>query len=155
MPKQIKEPEWLWLMESNCWIWKHPDEDGYHTHKDYNAYCATIYGDWNLLTVTAWVAEGEDGLSASGSWGVAWIEADTSPYTEGADSWDDTVERQMAIVHAEDNLLRCGIPFVEDYDFHGKNIAQKHARNIATRRKLRLNEAETAFREERRKNANQ
>ena len=43
---------------------------------------------------------------------------------------------------AEDNLLRCGVPFTPDYKFHGRNRANMKRKNDALRRKLRLDELE-------------
>ena len=47
-----------------------------------------------------------------------------------------------AIELAEDNLLAIGMPFTPDYQFHGRNKANKKRRNDKLRRLYNLEEKE-------------
>jgi hypothetical protein len=48
----------------------------------------------------------------------------------------------QAIINAEENLLTIGMPFTKDYQFHGKNVANKIRRNNRLRRMYNLDEKE-------------
>lgn len=130
---------WTSLLGENCWQWDSAKslEDG----DEYSFYEAVIDGLEYAVRCWARVCDGPKGYDASGDYGVAWIECDLSEYTSREYyGYSDAQEIMYAIDHAETNLLKCGIPFVDGYRFHGKTAYNKARRNKTIRRKLGLNE---------------
>ena len=133
---------WGSLLAHNGWQWDSQKSIG----EEYGYYYAEICGKeyWNI-GCWARVSNGVEGINACGDLGVAWIECDINTYTDREYiKIGDALEVLSAIENAENNLLRCGIPFVKDYRFHGKNVANKARRNAAIRKKRGLDsEAKT------------
>ena len=124
---------WLRLLGENGWQWS--SEKSYE--EEYAYYQARILGAGYDVGCYARVSDGEKGFNACGDYGVAWIECDVTTYTScDYFSWSDAQEIMCAIDHAETNLLNCGIPFVANYRFKGKNASNKARRNAAIRKKL-------------------
>ena len=131
-----KAVSWGTLLACNGWQWD--SQKSYE--EDYGYYYAEICGN-EYFNVGCWarVSDGAKGVKACGDYGIAWIECDISTYT----SRDyltvrDALEVLHAVENAENNLLRCGVPFTKDYRFHGKNAANKARRNAAMRKKRRI-----------------
>ncbi len=138
--------DWLRLLGENGWQWNSEKS----CQEEYSFYEARIFGCQYYVACWARVSDRDDGYNASGDWGVAWIECDVSEYT----SKDflcmyDVQEIISAIDHAETNLLRCGVPFVSDYGFNGKNASNKARRNAAIRKKLGLKTKEETLHDQR------
>lgn len=91
-------------------------------------------------TVTAHVITDSYQLGINGEYGVMWLNATYEYIDEDGYSWNELDEMQTAIIDAEDNLLKIGIPFEKNYEFHGKNKANKKRRNDALIRKLNIAE---------------
>ena len=127
---------WGRLLAHNGWQWDSQKSYG----EEYSYYYAEICGrDYYNIGCWARVSDRSEGLNACGDYGVAWIECDISTYTSGEYICaSDALEVLAAIENAENNLLRCGIPFTKDYRFHGKNVANKKRRNAAIRKKRGL-----------------
>ena len=71
-----------------------------------------------------------------------WLEAIYECERNWCLSYNDIEDMQEAIIHAEENLLKIGMPFIKDYKFHGKNAANKSRRNEKLRRMYKLTEKE-------------
>lgn len=110
-----------------------------HDNTDYSKYKAKFLCSYEI-TCYAHITERKSQLKHSGSYGVAWIDAEH----ENEAPYNLTMLREMgnAILMAEDNLLLVGIPFCYDYSFHGRNAANKKRRNESLRRKYNLDEEE-------------
>lgn len=133
---------WLWLLGRHGWVWDSEKSMG----EEYSFYGAQVYGSGYYIQCWARVSTNDKGYSASGDWGVAWIECDVSTYTSCEFlSRDDANEILSAIDHAETSLLACGIPFTDEYRFSGKNAHNKALRNKAIRRRLGLQKNEEAL----------
>ena len=128
---------WYKLLGENGW--QRDSEKSYDDNDGYSFYGARIDGFEYDVGCWARVSDGPKGYDSSGDYGVAWIECDLSTYTiREYFSTHDALEIEYAVDHAETNLLKCGIPFVDGYRFHGKNAYNKARRNAAIRRKLGL-----------------
>ena len=68
--------------------------------------------------VTAEFVKGYRGLNIASSFGVVGLYGNYE-YTDM--TFGEIEDMLEAMVHAEDNLLNNGIPFIKDYEFHGKN----------------------------------
>lgn len=79
------------------------------------------------------------GLDIASSFGVVGLSGNYE-YTDMA--FGEIEDMLEAMEHAEDNLLNNGIPFIKDYEFHGKNKKQKALKNQRLRKKLHLEEQE-------------
>lgn len=135
MKKKRDGVDWLRLLGENGWRW----DSQKSFQEEYSFYEARIFGCQYDVGCWARVSDGPKGFSASGDYGVAWIECDLSEYTSHEYyGHSDALEIMYAIDNAEKNLLKCGIPFVAGYRFHGKNASNKERRNSAIRRKMRL-----------------
>lgn len=132
---------WYKLLGENGWQWDSGKSmiDG----DEYGFYGAQINGCSYNVGCWARVSDGPNGYSASGDYGVVWIECDLSTYTirEYFTTYD-ALEIEFAVDHAETNLLKCGIPFTDGYRFHGKNAHNKARRNASLRKKLCLKSKE-------------
>lgn len=129
----LKENGWNDDVESDC----APDYacfENWPFEVDYN-HRARIY-----------VAMDHRHISSCGKLGIAWIEVDQGdghseyPMTFFYDR--DLRNMLLAIEMVEDHLLKIGIPFMDDYEFHGKNRANKKRRNDSLIRKLHIHEME-------------
>jgi hypothetical protein len=92
------------------------------------------------VTITAHVITDSYQLNINGEYGVMWLNAEYEYNDEEGYSWSELDEMQAAIIDAEDNLLKIGIPFEKNYEFHGKNRANMKRRNDALIRKLGITE---------------
>ena len=123
-----KEFDPLRIMSRNGWVWDAYNEENEERHR----YRMNVLGGSNHSTITAVTYEAPSHLSVGGDYGVTWLEAEYEnklPY-----SWNDLLDIQQAIITAEENLLTIGMPFLRDYKFHGRNIANKKRRNDKLRR---------------------
>ncbi|MBQ8708493.1 MAG: hypothetical protein IJ523_10440 [Succinivibrionaceae bacterium] len=134
----MKPEKVSWARLLACSGWQRDSQKSYD--EDYSYYYSEICGhDYYNIGCWARVSDTEKGCSASGDFGVVWIECDISTYTSCEYiSLSDAREVISAIENAENNLLRNGIPFVADYRFHGKYAANKERRNAAIRKKRGL-----------------
>lgn len=132
----------LHILCCNGWIWLSYEKDYLSTTDDLSQYKAEFLGRAYSSTVVALVAEHTDHLQLNGHYGVMWLEAIYENERNGCLSYEDMVDMQSAIIHAEENLLRIGMPFVPDYDFHGSNVANKKRRNDKNRRMYNMDEVE-------------
>lgn len=89
--------------------------------------------------VTAEFVKEYRGLNIASSFGVVGLYGNYE-YTDM--TFGEIEDMLEAMVHAEDNLLNNGIPFIKDYKFHGKNKKQKALKNQRLRKKLHLEEQE-------------
>ena len=89
--------------------------------------------------VTAEFVKEYRGLNIASSFGVVGLYGNYE-YTDM--TFGEIEDMLEAMVHAEDNLLNNGIPFIKDYNFHGKNKKQKALKNQRLREKLHLEEQE-------------
>lgn len=103
-----------------------------------NYFVANILVKYDVI-VTAVVSDNEESMSLDGHLGVIWLEAE---WENNDMSYHDLECMLKGIELAEDNLIKCGIPFTEDYKFHGKNWYQKQKKNKTIRKALKLEELE-------------
>ena len=99
-------------------------------------------------TVTAHVITDSYQLGINGEYGVMWLNVKYEYQDDDGHSWEELEEMEAAIIDAEDNLLSIGIPFDSNYEFHGKNRANKKRKNDALARRLNLKEKSKADHEE-------
>lgn len=131
-------PNFLHLMGDNGWTWQ--TYDGW-AGEDHFRYSATFLGLYHT-EVCACVAANYKHIRVNGHLGIMWLEATDYPdcsfdKNHGYD-FNDLFDMLNCMILAEENLVRCGIPFCPDYSFHGPNKANLKRRNDATRRKLNL-----------------
>lgn len=91
--------------------------------------------------VQAIVFSAKEHLQNSGEYGVAWLECvgyDCNYDKYGGPSIRDLNDMLDALIIAEDDLVRSGMPFVPDYIFHGRNTDSLRVININLRRELNL-----------------
>lgn len=120
----------------NGWKWEHdPDNEEYET------YTLTFLSLMYDVTCYAIISEYEQNLQCDGHYGVMWLEFEKE-YRDQHNSENDLKDMLYGFELAEDNLLRCGVPFTPDYKFHGRNRANMKRKNDALRRKLHLDELE-------------
>ena len=134
----------LHILCCNGWEWHHYNTDWLiqmDDTEDYFQYTLEVLGHSYKSTVRAVVASHSRHLCIDGHYGVLWLDVakyeNNPPYEEHA-----LTDMITAIGYAEDNLLAIGMPFTPDYDFHGRNKANKKRRNDALRRKYNLEELE-------------
>lgn len=120
----------------NGWKWEHD-----HYEKELDTYTLTFLSLEYDVTCYARVSKYKKQLSLDGHYGVMWLEFEKE-YKDQHNSESDLKDMLYGFELAEDNLLRCGVPFTPDYKFHGKNRANMKRKNDAIRRKLRLAELE-------------
>lgn len=108
---------------------------------EFECYTMRFLGDFYHTTIRACVATQEKHLCNDGHYGVLWLEAveyENGPmYTE-----NDLLDMLSAFEVAEDNLLRIGIPFTPEYQFHGDKENKKQE-NEKLREKYQLPELES------------
>lgn len=128
------------VFHSNGWSVKF-DEDFSRQDRERreSLYEITLLEDYEV-TITAHVITDSYQLNINGEYGVMWLDAKHEYNDEEGYSWGELDEMQMAIIDAEDNLLKIGIPFEKNYEFHGKNRVNMKRRNDALIRKLGITE---------------
>lgn len=132
----------LHILEYNGWKWLHYNDELLSTTTEYTQYKADFLGCFYSSTVVAIVADLPEHLELDGHYGVLWLEAIYENERDGCLSYNDMVDMQCAISHAENNLLSIGMPFVPDYKFHDKNHANMKRKNDKLRRLYGLEELE-------------
>jgi hypothetical protein len=132
----------LHILGHNGWEWLHYEKDMLSITTDYDQYKAVFLGGVYRSTVVAIVSTYRKHLELDGHYGVLWLEAVYENERDGCYSIDDMEDMIQAIINAEENLLTIGMPFTKDYQFHGKNVANKIRRNNRLRRMYKLDEKE-------------
>ena len=131
-------PEFLWMMGDNGWIWR--TYDGW-SDEDYYKYKSSFLGDY-VTEVFAVVSTNSNHIKLNGHLGVLWLEVAGYPDCirdeDHGYSYGDLYDMIEGLKIAEENLVRCGIPFEPDYPFHGRNSANLKRRNDAIRKKLNM-----------------
>ena len=128
----------------NGWKWeKALAED------DYEVYTLQVLSLMYDVICYAYISVYEKHLKCDGHYGVLWLGV-KHEYQDENESLSESDLRDMlyAFEIAEENLIRCGVPFTPDYKFHGRNKANMKRRNDTLRRKLGLEELEKAGDEE-------
>ena len=132
----------LHILSRNGWEWLSYESEYLSTTDTLYQYKAEFLGREYSSTVVALIAAHPDHLNLDGHYGVMWLEAIYECDRDGCLSYHDMKDMQQAIIYAEDNLLKIGMPFTPDYRFHGKNTANKKRRNDKLRRLYHLAEIE-------------
>ena len=132
----------LHILSRNGWQWLSYKDEYLSITTEYLQYKADFLGHSYSSTVVAIISGCPDHLSLDGHYGVLWLEAIYENERNGCFSYNDMTDMQQAIIYAEENLLRIGMPFTPDYKFHGKNTANKKRRNDKLRRMYNLEEIE-------------
>ena len=132
----------LHILSRNGWEWLSYESEYLSTTDTLYQYKAEFLGREYSSTVVALIAAHPDHLNLDGHYGVMWLEAIYECDRDGCLSYHDMKDMQQAIIYAEDNLLKIGMPFTPDYRFHGKNAANKKRRNDKLRRLYNLAEIE-------------
>ena len=126
------------VFHSNGWSVRLPEGLSAQTREEHESlYEITLLENYEC-TVTAHVITDSYQLGINGEYGVMWLNVQYEYIEDEGHSWNELEEMQAAIIDAEDNCLAIGIPFEENYEFHGKNRANKKRRNDALIRKLDL-----------------
>lgn len=136
----MKQYDLFDALGNNGWEWlRYDPEDDYYKFK------CTFSTSYRII-VQACVAINQKHLIVDGHYGVLWCECIGYPDWTRDESigfnYSDLKCMQEALIKAEENLLRCGIPFSPEHHFLGKNVANKKRRNEAIRRKYKLAEIE-------------
>ena len=121
-----------------CNGWLYSKENRSSTTQDYSIYEFKLQSEYPCL-IRAYIAENKEQMEMHGDYGVLWVEvADVQGITikEGDLSlgFCDLELMENALIYAEENLLKIGMPFTEDYKFHTKN-AIKHKKNMTNRKR--------------------
>ena len=138
----VKRFDVLHILSRNGWEWLSYESEYLSTTDTLYQYKAEFLGREYSSTVVALIAAHPDHLNLDGHYGVMWLEAIYECDRDGCLSYHDMKDMQQAIIYAEDNLLKIGMPFTPDYRFHGKNTANKKRRNDKLRRLYHLAEIE-------------
>ena len=138
----VKRFDVLHILSRNGWEWLSYESEYLSTTDTLYQYKAEFLGREYSSTVVALVSAHPDHLELDGHYGVMWLEAIYECDRDGCLSYHDMKDMQQAIIYAEDNLLKIGMPFTPDYRFHGKNAANKKRRNDKLRRLYNLAEIE-------------
>ena len=133
-----KEFSPLHILSRNGWNWLRFDNEQLSITDDLYQYKADFLGAMYSSTVVALVSAHPDHLELDGHYGVMWLEAIYECERNGCLSYEDMKDMQQAIIYAEENLLKIGMPFTPDYRFHGKNVANKKRRNEKLRKLYHL-----------------
>lgn len=146
--KDMSRPNFLHMFGKNGWMWQR--YDGWD-EDDYNKYKASFLGNYTV-DVLAVVSVYKEHVEHHGGLGVLWLEVvgypDCTRDENNGYSFSDLYDMIDGLITAEENLVRCGIPFIADYRFHGPNSANLKRRNDATRRKLNMEYWEKKYMEE-------
>ena len=123
--------------------WFYSKENRSSTTQDYSVYEFKLQSEYPCL-IRAYIAENKEQMEMQGDYGVLWIEiVDIQGITikEGDLSlgFPDLKLMENALIYAEENLLKIGIPFTAHYKFHTKN-AIKNKKNMTSRKRAKLNE---------------
>lgn len=132
----------LHILCGNGWRWLCYDKDLLSTTTEYTQYAAEFLGRSYSSTVVAIISTNPDHLNLDGHYGILWLEAIYENERDGCLSYDDMEDMQSAICVAEENLLRIGMPFTPDYEFHSRNKANMKRRNDALRRLYNMDKIE-------------
>lgn len=138
----MKEYDPLSILSGNAWKWLSYDDEKLSISVDYDQYAALFLGNTYSSTVVAIVSRIPSHLKLDGHYGVLWLEAVYENEHNGCLSWEDMQDMMCAIECAEQNLLTIGMPFTEDYKFHGRNKANMKRRNEKLRKMYGLAEKE-------------
>lgn len=130
------------ILTRNGWQWLCYEKDMLSTTTEYTQYKADFLGHSYSSTVVAIISNLPEHLNLDGHYGVLWLEAVYECERDGCLSWGDITDMQQAIIYAEENLLRIGMPFTPDYNFHGRNAANMKRRNRKLRRLYNMDEVE-------------
>lgn len=132
----------LHILGRNGWDWLSYDSEKLGVTKEYTQYAADFIGKDYKSKIVAIISAFPKELDLDGHYGVLWLEAVYENTRDGCFSYNDMLDMQQAIIYAEENLLKIGMPFTENYKFHGKNIANKIRRNKKLRELYNLEELE-------------
>lgn len=128
------------FLTANGWKYCGVD-DSLHTE----VYELTVLSEYET-TVQIEVSSDWESIVAAGHHGV--LSVHCSKYEcEMPYSYDDLNDIKRGLIAGEENLLAIGMPFEPDYEFHGRNIANKIRRNEKLRRNFMLDDFEKADRE--------
>lgn len=133
----------MYILERNGWKWLSYDDEKLSITTELTQYKADFLGNSYSSTVIAIISDRKKHLQFDGHFGVLWLEAIYENERNDCLSYDDMCDMQQAIIHAEENLLRIGMPFTPNYHFHGKNIANKKRRNDKLRREYDMEKLES------------
>lgn len=147
--KQDRAPNFLHMFGDNGWTWQ--TYDGW-ADDDFSKYKATFLNVYHI-EVCAVVADHSRHMCIDGHLGVLWLEVTGYPDCQRDEvngyGYGDLNDMLTGLQLAEENLVRCGIPFTPDYKFHGPNRANMKRRNDATRKWLNMEHwEEEAYKEE-------
>lgn len=95
----------------------------------------------NNAKVYAYVSEDSYSIDFDGYVGVSFLRAEYENEDGSMDlPWEDgEIEGLLSSMdYAEENLLKIGVPFTSDYEFHGNNKEEKKKRNEALKKKLNI-----------------
>ena len=120
--------------------WFYSKENRSSTTQDYSVYEFKLQSEYPCL-IKAYIAENKEQSEMHGDYGILWVEiADVQGITikEGDLSlgFGDLELMKNALIYAEENLLKIGMPFTENYKFHTKN-AIKHNKNMTNRKRYK------------------
>lgn len=128
------------VFHSNGWSIYYPEDYSSEKREETESlYEITLLEEYEC-TVTAHVITDSHQLGINGEYGVMWLNVKYEYEDADGHSWRELDEMKSAIIDAEDNLIAIGIPFEAEYEFHGKNRANKKRKNDALIRKLNLKE---------------
>ena len=134
----------LHILCRNGWTWHSYETDPIikmaASGDDYFVYTNTFLGLYETKIMAA-VSEHSGHLCVDGHYGVLWlatVEYECNP----PHSKNDLEDMMAAIGFAEDHLLKIGMPFTPDYQFSGRNAANKKRRNDKLRKIYNLDEME-------------
>lgn len=138
----IAEYHPLEILSHNGWEWLAYSSDEISITHELYQYKSVILGASYSSTIVALVSDHPDQLNYDGHYGILWLEARYENERNECYSFEDMEDMQTAIIFAEANLLKIGMPFTPTYCFHGKDVANKKRRNDKLRRLYRLKEKE-------------
>ncbi len=141
----------LQILSRNGWKWLCYENEQISSTTDYTQYTCDILGNAYTSTIVAIISTNPSHLDLNGHYGILWLEALYECERNGCLSYDDMVDMQQAIIYAEENLLRIGMPFCPEYKFHGSDIESKKKRNEELRKEYNLEELENTDREQNKK----
>lgn len=134
----------LHILGANGWKWRHYPHDEViqmDDNEDYDVYTMEFLGVYHTL-VRAVVSAHSKHLMVDGHYGVLWI--DVVKYEcDPPHSENDLNDMIAAIEMAEKNLLKIGMPFSSDYQFHGNKV-KRQRKNEKLRALYNLDELEKA-----------
>lgn len=125
----------------NGWFYSKKNTDS--TIEDYSVYEFKLQSEYPCL-IRAYIVENKEQMKKYGDYGVLWVEvADVDGISiEEGDlclGFYDLELMKNALIYAEENLLKIGMPFTERYKFHTKN-AIKRKKNMTNRKRAKLND---------------